>query len=63
MLSSKDIDPKFRFIVLLQDADMKLTRISKIIGKSTNTIYDWRKKLEEGINILEHQTKIFAQNR
>ena len=61
MISSKDIDPKIRFLVLLQDADMKLSRISKIIGKSISTLYDWKGKLEEGINFLDHQSKIFFQ--
>ena len=60
MIFSKDINPKVRFLVLLQDADMKLSRISKILGKSTSTLYDWKSKLEDGINFLEHQSKNFS---
>ena len=60
MISSKDIDPNVRFLVLLQDADMKLSRISKILGKSPSTLYDWKSKLEDGINFLEHQSKNFS---
>jgi len=40
---------------------MKLSRISKIIGKSESTLYDWKKKLENGTNILEHQSKKFSE--
>ena len=60
MIFSKDIDPKVRFLVLLQDADMKLSRISKILGKSPSTLYDWKNKLEDGINFLERQSKNFS---
>jgi transposase len=57
MLSSKDIDPKLRFIVLLQDADMKVSRISKIIGKSPSTLYEWKSKLENGVDIFEYHSQ------
>lgn len=60
MVSSKDIDPKVRFLVLLQDADMKLSRISKIIGKPLSTVYDWKQKLEDEVDFLEHQSKNFS---
>jgi transposase-like protein len=51
-----DIDDKIRFIVLYQDAQMKAARISKILGVSERTIYDWIHKIESDIDILEHQS-------
>ena len=56
-----DLDPKIRFIVLYQDAQMKPTRISKLIGIPLRTVYDWIQKLEDDIDILEHQSKNFSQ--
>jgi Txe/YoeB family toxin of Txe-Axe toxin-antitoxin module len=56
-----DIDPKTRFIVLYQDAQMKATRISKLIGIPLRTVYDWIQKVEDDIDILEHQPKNFSQ--
>lgn len=68
MVSSNEIDPKVRFIVLLQDADMKISRISKITNTSESTLYGWQRKLEKGMNIFEHasktsSTKIDAKKR
>jgi transposase len=55
-----NLDPKVRFAVLYLDAGMKVSRISKIIGKSESTLYDWKKKLDNGTNIFEHKSKNFS---
>jgi len=60
MLSSKDMDPKVRFLVLLQEADMKLSRIDKVIGKPSSIVYDW-KKFEKNINFLNIRPKTFKK--
>jgi transposase len=50
-----EIDPKIRFLVLYRDAQFSIDRIHKIIGTSTRTLRDWRKRLEKGENILTIQ--------
>ena len=52
-----DIDVKTRFIVLYQDAQMKPTRMSKLIGVPLRTVQDWIFKIENDIDILEHHSK------
>ena len=59
MISSKDIGPEIRSIVLLHDVEMNLFRINKIIGQPESKVYDWMDKLEKGINFFEHQSKFF----
>jgi len=61
MTLSYDIDPKTKFVVLYQDANMKPTRISKVVGVPVRTIYDWIQKIENNIDIFQHQTKNFGQ--
>ena len=36
-----NIDTKTRFLVLHLDAQMKVTRMSKILGVASSTLYDW----------------------
>jgi transposase len=55
------IDSKTRFIVLYQDAQMKVSKISKTIGVPLRTIQDWVKKLGEDIDIFLHESKNFSQ--
>ncbi len=59
MSSSVNLDPKLRFIILYQDAEMKISRISKILGVAESTLYNWKDKVDSNVNILEHQTKNF----
>ena len=61
MTFSYVFDPKIRFIILHQDAQMKPTRISKITGIPLRTVYDWIEKIEDDIDIMEHQPKNFGQ--
>jgi len=37
---------------------MELFRINKTIGQLESTVYDWKNKLEKGINFFEQQSKI-----
>ena len=63
MTSFKDIGSEVRFIVLLHDVKMKLFRINKIISQPESTVYDWKDKLQKGINFFEHQAQVFfSQN-
>ena len=59
MTSSKEKGPEVRSIVLLHDMEMKLFRINKIIGQPESTVYDWKDKLQKGVNFFEHQPKFF----
>ena len=55
-----DLDPKTRFVVLYQDAKMKSTRISKLTGVPLRTVQDWIQKLENNIDIFQHESKNLA---
>ena len=54
------LDDKVRFTVLYQDAKMKVSRIHKITGIPVTTLYDWKRKLEKGIDFFEHESKNFS---
>jgi len=41
-----NIDTKTRFLVLHLDAQMKVTRMSKILGVASSTLYDWIRETE-----------------
>lgn len=60
MTFSYNIDPKTRFIVLYQDAQMKSSRISKVTGIPLRTVQDWILKIENDIDIFAHQPKNFT---
>jgi transposase len=51
MASALGIDDKVRFLVLFLDADMKSTRISRLIDRSERTIRDWISKTRQGVDI------------
>lgn len=55
MTSSSDLDPKIRFIVLYQDAQMKSTRISKVLNVPLRTVQDWIQKIDNNVDILNPQ--------
>lgn len=57
MSLSPDLDPKVRFIVLYRDAQMKVSRIAKLLKLSESTAYDWKNKFDKGIDIFQHQSK------
>lgn len=51
MISDFQIDDKTRFLVLYLDAEMKPSRISRILNRPERTIRDWIKKTDEGKDI------------
>jgi len=58
--SSSDLDPKIRFVVLYQDAQMKSTRIRKILNVPLRTIQAWIQKIEN-VDILNPQRNNFSK--
>ena len=60
MTSSSDLDPKIRFVVLYQDAQMKSTRIRKILNVPLRTIQAWIQKIEN-VDILNPQRNNFSK--
>ena len=50
-----EIDDKTRFLVLYLDAEMKPSRISRILNRPERTVRDWAEKTEEGKDIREVQ--------
>lgn len=50
-----EIDDKTRFLVLYLDAEMKPSRISRILNRPERTVRDWAEKTEEGKGIREVQ--------
>ena len=48
-----EIDNKTRFLVLYLDAEMKASRISRILDRPERTIRDWIEKTEEGRDIRQ----------
>lgn len=52
-----DLDPKTRFIVLYRDAEMKVSRISKLIKIPETTLYNWKRKFDEDEDLYQHKSK------
>jgi len=53
VLSSTDIDPKLRFLVLYQDAQWASSRIAYTLNIPQRTIQDWISKIQQGIDITK----------
>jgi len=47
-------DNKVRFLVIYQDVSKKASVIAKYTSINLRTIYDWIKKIENNVNIMEH---------
>ena len=57
MTSASNLDPKIRFIVLYQDAQMKST---KVLNVPLRTIQDWIQKVENNVDIFNPQKYLQA---